>query len=61
MRSGKIKGRSSVTYQHKLDRVKKWHAKRVKDNALAVKEGKKVKKLKPLNFYVEKLKQPTGK
>lgn len=57
---GRVKGRSSITYKHKLERIKKWHTKREKDHALAIKEGKKVKDLKSLEFYVEKLKQPNG-
>jgi len=61
MRSGTHKGRSNVSYQHKLDKLKKWYTKREKDQALAVKAEKKVKELKPLEFYVEKLKKPTGK
>ena len=61
MRSGRPKGRNSVTYQHKLNRLKAWYAKRQKDYAIAVKAEKKVKELKPLEFYVEKLKQPNGK
>jgi len=58
MRNGMSKGRNNTTYQHKLDKIKKWHAKRVKDRELALKEGKNIKALKPLEFYVEKLKKP---
>jgi len=58
MRNGKVKGRSSITYKHKLDRLKSWYAKRETDYALAIKEGKKIKELKPLEFYIEKLKKP---
>ena len=60
MKHGLTKGRSNITYQNKLTRLKKWHAKREKDYALAIKEGKKMEEIKPLEFYVEKLKKPNA-
>ena len=59
MRRDRVKGRSNKTYQHKLDKLKKWHSKRLKDIELAKKEEKRIKKeLKPLEWYIEKLKKP---
>ena len=60
------KGRSNVTYQHKLNRVKKWYALREKWRKIRLEEAKKnekeikLKELKPLEWYVEKLKKPNA-
>lgn len=56
------KGRSTRTYQYKLDRLKNWHAKREEYRQVkldkAKKEGKQItlKEFKPLKWYVEQLK-----
>ena len=50
MRNGRPKGRSSKTYQRKLNKLKKWHEERLK--------GKNTSKIKPLEWYIERLKQP---
>lgn len=58
--------RTAKTYQHKLDRLKKWYAKREKERAKwesekTPKDHKSKKeshtKLKPLEWYVEKLRK----
>lgn len=56
------KGRDSKTYSHKLNAIKKWHAKRVAERTKWSEESlKKAKPLKPLEWYVEKLKPAGGR
>lgn len=59
MGRGRAKGRSSVTYSHKLNRLKKWHQKRVEARKSWSEERlAKAKELKPLEWYVEQLRKP---
>ena len=57
MRSGRPKGRSNTTYQHKVNKIKKWYEKRVKNRELA-KDKIFKKDLKPLDFYIDQIKKP---
>lgn len=59
-----MKGRSSTTHSHKCDRIKKWYKGREKFlsqkapiNEHTKKEVKR-KELKPLEWYLEKVKRP---
>jgi len=62
MRSGNVKGRSSVTYQRKLDKLKKWHTKRVEARkSWSQDKLNKAKPLHTLEWYVEKLKSANKK
>lgn len=57
--SGNHKGRRASTYQHKVDRVRKWYAHMVANREATGGDGKPKKELKPLEYYIEKIKGPT--
>ena len=61
-----IKKRTEKTYQHKVDRITKWYNRlmeirkeepKVNPNT---KQPAKRKELKPLEWYLEKIKKPIG-
>ena len=58
------KGRSQITYQHKVNRIRKWyeHIKKEKIKPIQInpntKQEPKRKELKPLEWYIEKIKKP---
>jgi hypothetical protein len=60
-RANKRRPATHKTYKRKLDRIKKWYNKRVEARKSWPEERlKKVKPLKPLEFYTGKLRTPGG-
>jgi hypothetical protein len=63
-RKGNTKGRSSQTYQNKIRKIKAWYIQREKWRKLRQEKAQKEKKtinlkpLKPLEWYIEQIKQP---
>ena len=57
--NGTKKGRSARTYQHKVDRIRKWYAHIVTNRQEVNAEGKAKKELRPLDYFIEKIKGPT--
>ena len=56
------KGRNTATYQRKLKTLKAWHSRRTESRKSWSKERlEKSEKLKPLEWYTEKLKKPNSK
>ena len=64
MRSNKPKGRSQITYQHKVDRIRKWyeHLQKERERPIQInpntKQEPKRKELKELQFYIDQIKKP---
>ena len=66
-RGRRRKGRSNKTYQKKVDKIKKWYNNLIKyreENPKIInkntKQFTKRKELKPLNYYLDKIKKPQG-
>ena len=57
--NGTKKGRSARTYEHKVDRIKKWYTHIVENRQEVNAEGKTKKELRPLDYFIEKIKGPT--
>jgi len=57
--NGTKKGRSARTYQHKVYHIGKWYAHMVENRQEVNAEGKAKKELKPLDYFIEKIKGPT--
>jgi hypothetical protein len=65
MRKSPIKKRSNKVYQKKIDKVTKWYEESLELREKPVvansgKESRKRKELKPLDFYLNKIKKPFG-
>lgn len=64
MKSGKLKGRSSKTFANKRKKIENWYKKRQKFLSQEpqinknTKQQAKRKQLRPLEFYIDKIKKP---
>lgn len=62
MGNSNIKGRSSATYNNKVNKIKKWHAEREEFRAKwDEKKQANFLPLKPLEWYVDQIKKATPK
>jgi hypothetical protein len=57
--SGNHKGRTSSTYQQKAANIRKWYEHIVKNRQETDILGKPKKELRPLEYFIDKVKGPT--
>ena len=60
MKAGSSKGRSRKTYNNKVKKITKWYN-HIVTNRQKDKKGQDKKPLKPLDFFIDKIKMPNEK
>ena len=60
MKHERIKTRGVHCYQNKVNRIKKWYAHMEKNRQALNGLGIEKKELKPLEYFIDKIKKPNG-